>query len=222
MPYLPKVPPIHDYWTTPKSASGDSDPAPLFQSVGQCITAWERLEASFAALFSQLCDDKSQAATAMYGNLGNTRAKIEAFRLVTDTAFDKRKVPENERACLALLWRHFESATPRRNDIAHGMVMSFTINGEPMGNLLVPPWYTPKKTREKADISTLMLNNLESMVARYSYRYTRSDIDELTGKFMDFRQWVNDYAHFYNDKYLHPEMISELLREQEQRRGQAT
>lgn len=216
---LPKVSPIHDYWTTPKAASGDSDSAPLFQSVGQCITAWERLEASFASLFSLLCDDKSQAATAMYGNLGNTRAKIEAFRLIIEPAFDKRKVPENERSCLALLLRHFLSASPRRNDIAHGMVMGFTINDKSMGNLLVPPWYAHKKTREKVDTRTLMLDDLESMVAHYSYRYTRADIDALTSKFMHFRQWVNDYVHFYNDKYLRPEMIADLMRQQTQIHG---
>ncbi len=150
----------------------------------------------------------------MYGNLGNTRAKIEAFHMVAETAFEKHKVPEDEEECLSVLLKHFNSATSRRNDIAHGIVMTFESNTKSMGTLLVPPWYSYKKTREKVDIEVLMSDDLQSMVACYSYRYARHDVDALTIKFMQFRQWVNEYVHLYNDKYLRAEMIADLLRQQ--------
>lgn len=209
---LPEVPQVHDYWTPPKAVFGDSDSAPLFQSVGQSLTAWERLEFSLATLFSLLCEDKSKTAAVLYGNLGNNRAKTDAFKMVVEPAFGRRKVLSTERACLSLLLRHFEAAAPRRNDIAHGIVMSFTLNSTPMGPLLVPPWYSHKKTREKVDVKVLMSDDLESMVGRYSYRYTSADIDVFTTKFMNVRQWVNSYIHYYNDKYLRPEMIADAMR----------
>ena len=78
-------------------------------------------------------------------------------------------------------------AAKRRDDIAHGVVEGYTIDGVHIGAFLMPPEYNTGRT-------TAFITDLQDPLSfkRAKYRYTADDIKEITSKFRELERAIWD------------------------------
>jgi hypothetical protein len=106
--------------------SGDPDPQITFAAVGEALSHWEHLEGVVASLFASFVSDHGDnvpakrayvAVRTFEGRAEMLRASAEAFF----AAFPDKDVQDTYEKFL----RSIKEFSPRRNDIAHGVVAEF-------------------------------------------------------------------------------------------------
>jgi hypothetical protein len=141
------------YWDVPPRADhGDSDDDQLYRAVGYALSQWEGLEIALSGLFAVLVESKSQAATRAYGALASARARVEALASAAEVFF-ATEISSHFDTFQAIL-KVVGWAGSRRNDIAHGIVLTYarhdTVGG---GFFLVAPHYNSRKTDAFVDVT---------------------------------------------------------------------
>jgi hypothetical protein len=130
----------------PAPSSGDSDPDTLYLLVGRSLTMWEFTETQFARLFSHIIRPGigSGPAKRAYGGVVSSNGRKDLIQRSSDVFF--RFFPNGalEERIKALMENYME-ACARRNDIAHGVVIS---PGSQIGNgyYLAANLYTSKRS----------------------------------------------------------------------------
>jgi hypothetical protein len=181
------IPPIDKYWNAPPTNLDGSPNADLvYLSVGRALSEWEFAETMFASLFAELVEGESDAAKRVYGNMTSTatkRAAIEAAAEIYASRHPKGYSKEH----LKLLLAHYVSASGRRNEIAHGSVEKFDIDGKDHGFFLCPAMYNTKKNEAKTLEFWQRVAEMNSsnpfMVFGQLYRYTHTEIQQFAEKF---------------------------------------
>lgn len=175
------IPPIDKYWDRPPMKEmGDDNEDTVFLSVGRALSQWESLESILAMMFGLFVESDSSAAVRAYGAIASSTGRKDALAKAAEVFSSKRgdKFPQKD---FDLLMNHFGKAQGRRNEIAHGMVMSFKIGDQARGFFLVPAHYNSRKT----DAKTLPFwrevqqSKDEFRVFGHDYRYTSADIDHF-------------------------------------------
>ena len=175
------LPPPGEYWKAPPvKDKGDSSPDPILTHVGAALTQWEVLENTFSMLFAIFVEAKTHAARRAYGSMASTTSRRDALRNASEVFFTMRAVAQDFRDEFDQLLKHFQIASARRAEIAHGMCMGYTFGSEPFGHFLVPPDYNSRKTS-----AFIAASSEEDRFAtfRANYRYTSSDIAEFSVRF---------------------------------------
>jgi hypothetical protein len=136
----------------PPPATGDTSEDTTFAAVGRALTRWEEFEVMFASLFSTLVgtDDNTAAAIRAYGSVITFRGRAEMVRAAGEVHF--RLFPND---ALAKAFNTFvnqltNNASPRRNEIAHGIVRPYVsvVDGKAMRKFcLFPPYYAANKNQ---------------------------------------------------------------------------
>jgi hypothetical protein len=151
------------------SQSGEN----IFNSVGYALSEWEVMEEAFADLFMVMTEIVSAGSYVtvrrVYGEVEQSAGRRTALRTAGEIFFVRHA--NLERTQLGRLLTAFERAASRRDDIAHGKALSFTVNGTDMGYFLVPAGYN---LRRNAAFTGLSGTNLEDdplwfMPGRYRY-----------------------------------------------------
>jgi len=182
------------FWERPPlREAGEPNADPIYLAVGKALSQWERAEEGFAILFQILIETRSEAATRAYGSITNSAGRRQALRSAAEVTFTEKSIVEADREEFKDLLAHFERASSRRDDIAHGIVMHESVSGEdgklvqPAGWLLLVPDYNTSRTfafpQETGDVFWY----------RGKYRYNGLDVMIFRQKFKLLTEWVFDY-----------------------------
>jgi hypothetical protein len=179
-----------DFWERPPIRDkGDADAKQIFEAVGFAITFWEIAEQELATIYQLLLETSSHAAARAYGAIESNSGRRKVIEAAAEPFFGQfwndTKV---KRSFLALIdciaW-----AARRRDDIAHGITMSFAIDNKELGAFLIPPNYNTGRT-------TAFINNPETDVlafTRAKYRFVSADIQTLGQKFQELQRLMFQY-----------------------------
>lgn len=191
------ISPMHAFWDRPTPATmGEDDPNKIFLAVGGALTTWEGVEESFCSLLAILVGSKSPSLPRIYGTMISSSARIEAIKAAGEVLFDLH--PDTAaKEKFELLIKHFQKAATARNEIAHGRVCKFTLNGTHYKYFLVAPGYLTRKTEPttaffRPDVQEkYAVDNLAGINS--TYRYISSDIAHYNEKFKTLSDWAADY-----------------------------
>jgi hypothetical protein len=110
----------------PWPKSGDEDDDTLYRHVGRFLSLWEKYEASLAFLFSSFFGPLPVSAPARraFFSVRTFEGRAEMLRAASSSHFESRPSYVLTERFKDIL-RDALSFSPRRNDIAHGLVDSF-------------------------------------------------------------------------------------------------
>jgi hypothetical protein len=167
---------------------GDPIADGIYLAVGKALSQWERAEEGFAILFEILIESRSVAAARAYGSITNSAGRREALRSAAEVTFETRGIGDIDRREFKELMMHFEKASSRRDDIAHGIVMYEMVGDQNLGWFLLVPTYNTGRSdaffREQSDV----------FWDRGKYRYVAEDVSVFRGKFETLTVRVFDYV----------------------------
>ncbi len=133
---------------------GDTHEDVTFAAVGRALSQWERLEVALAGLFAAFVGGKKQEeAIAMraYGGVVASSARTVMINAAAETYFHLFPNPSLQKLVDELL-SELRNYGARRNEIAHGMVMNYSVYTPPgrkpgTGCCLFPAHYNNKKIK---------------------------------------------------------------------------
>jgi hypothetical protein len=163
-------------WDRPTDTSAKSSSASLFIELGLALSTWSNVESLTALLFCHFFSDaKSKhetllhveknasrwyAAHKLYGSMPSTASRLAALRTVASAYYINEA---DERGYLEKLIKLIENFSPRRNDLAHGVV-----NGTEDA-LLETPSFNSKE--------------LDSLLKKDGYRYNAAAVRTVRANF---------------------------------------
>lgn len=191
------IPEIHEYWDEPDTKDfGYKSEDTLFISIGHALTVWEQIENMLSMMFALFVESGSDAARRAYGAISSASGRREALGMAAQV-FAGNQVSDFPMRDFQLLMNHVGKASGRRNEIAHGIVTSFSLDGNEHGFFLVPADYNSRKTAARtiewrknlsAQTSTDQFAIFGSL-----YRYTSSDINHFRHLFKKLFQQVGGF-----------------------------
>lgn len=174
-----RLPTPHEYWRRPPPKDrGDPDSTGIHLAVGMALSKWEDMENNFAWLFGIFCQSGSSAPQRAYGSLASANARRDALWSAAVIYFEDHKIAQEDRDRVKLLLDHFQNASGRRNDVAHGKVIRVNIDGNDRGAFLVPSEYNTRKNRP---LHTYDPSDEYSFLQGV-YRYTSEDVFDFSNK----------------------------------------
>lgn len=110
----------------PWPVKGNSDGNVLYASIGRALSQWERYESRLSILFAAFVagDKKNNAARRSYVAVRTFEGRAEMLRAASSSYFEESSNTEMQEAFRDIL-RTATSYSPRRNDVAHGVVDYF-------------------------------------------------------------------------------------------------
>jgi hypothetical protein len=149
-----RVPSIWD--RPPFPQQGDADKKEIWTAVGAAISAWGEYEAALGRLFTIFIAGEfpSPQAKRAFGGIRSFEGRRDLLRGSSEAFFHYRKGTSGEQVCFKTILTDASRAVERRNDLAHGIAMAFTPEGqlEPDGFCLMPSYYDSLK-RDPNDIA---------------------------------------------------------------------
>jgi hypothetical protein len=186
-----------DFFARPEidpSIPGNSLVGAIFHAVGQALTQWESAECALALLFQVMSEAKepgaSHAVRRAFGSIEHSAGRRKALIAIAEVYFGPYWSNSVVKTPFNRLMKAFEQGSSRRDEIAHGMAYSVTVNNEPKGAFLFPSEYNTQRTFPFAG----PLENDPLAFTRAKYRYTTAVIHEFTRKFGQLRDMTYDYA----------------------------
>ena len=193
----PAIPPLHEYWKRPiLKDKGDDVPDIIFRNVGMALSTWEWIETAFAKMFGLFVEGESIAAERVYGTIIANPGKQEILRHAVEI-FAERQKTEFPMRDFNLLLNHFKEGSSVRNEIAHGIVQSFTINDDQRGFFLTPAPHNSRKT--EAITPAWLIKYAQQQPASpfkifgYDYRYTSTDIENFSMLFKELSKQASGF-----------------------------
>lgn len=157
---------VSDFNVPPRSATGNTSPRPLWESVGKALTRWSRIERELHIIFHVLIQSQTQSSWRALGALISLQSQADVIEATAGQCFQ----PKNNKNFTAIRNKLnvVRAAVARRNEFAHGQVNKF----EGKGYFLVPSQFDWRKTP---------LGGLPSETMKYFY--TSNDIRTMAEKF---------------------------------------
>jgi hypothetical protein len=164
----------------PIPIAGDVDDQAIFTAVGIALSQWEYFEGYLGEIYSFLIGSKTQTSPAMraYGSVSSFSTRIDMIRAAASSYFTIKNEPYLEE--LKQVLDEAKSFSPRRNDIAHGILQPFTKPSGlgPQTYALVPSRHATRRRRLEYNLKDGTLDII------YDYAYTSVEIRQF-GKFFD-------------------------------------
>lgn len=184
------VPPVAIWDRPPAREKGDEDADEIYRAMGSALSTWEMVEDVFATLFQELVDSESIAAKRAYGAVVASGGRRDLLKAAAEVYFHIHKIDDDFRATFKNLIEHFNLAGVRRNEIAHGHVITLFHMEEEIGSFLVPPSYNSRKTEafvtpRRGDKFSILMGD---------YRYTSEDINTFSTKLTSFHGIVLKFS----------------------------
>ena len=191
-----------NFWERPKNnLTGDSISDSLYAAVGKALSCWETVEIAMTSLFTVIVQSKSdvasRAALRIYGGISSTNAKIDALRNGGEVFFNQPGIPKALHSSFRKLMNNYSSASTLRNEIAHGLVCRHNQDKhEVEGYFLIPNIFNTRRVNidlnyyplddpsiSKDTLDTVIQKSAASYFKNAQYRYTSSQIDEISKRF---------------------------------------
>ena len=200
------IPPLNGYWNAPSPTKyGDKTCEVIFTSVGRALTEWESIETAFSLMFGLFVESGSEAAKRAYGAITSPNGRSQALLMAAEI-FAGRKKSKFPWEDFELLRKHHQNASGRRNEIAHGIVTTFNLDGTEHGCFLMPASYNSKKTDARTVEWWEKVASSEDQFEQFGagYRYTSTDINHFGHLFHQLAAQVNSFLieqiMLYNQK----------------------
>jgi hypothetical protein len=169
------------FWNRPEpSPKGDPDANDICLAVGRALAAWEEAEGALATLFCFVTrattDTVSyQAVYRAYGTIHTSTGRRDAITAAAEVHFGSYW--DNVKKPFTKVLEAVGHASKRRDDIAHGIVRSYTVDNEAFGAFLTPAEYNQNRTHASIQGDA----RLDFLRARYRYR--SAEIIDIAVKF---------------------------------------
>jgi hypothetical protein len=201
-PPTPKLPKPWD--APPPPQSGDAAEEITFTAVGRAISAWEGLEAALALVFAGfMASGNSFPAERAYGAVLTFRGRAEMIEAAAQAYFFERPDADLEKELNGCL-EAAKGFSPRRNEIAHGVVRELSILGTPIvipgqiffrpsisnGFAVLPSQYATNKTKLAPPSGLLFPVNREP-----KYIYSSAEINAFSILFRQLGDRTGGLAH---------------------------
>jgi len=126
--------------------AGERTFTPIHTAVGAALSQWEHFESGLSMLFQLLCEATTMAASRAYGTVESCYSKAQMLREAAIVFFDTRH-PFDEQYSKEIdnLVAAYENGQKYRNNIAHGMAVSYVFTRNRNGYFLCPPTSATKK-----------------------------------------------------------------------------
>ena len=150
---------------------GDAEPMMIYPMIGQVITSWEGTEIGYSYLYATVLKPTgytSPAARRAYGSIISVRSRKAMIESAAEVYFHLFPSPTIEQEMADLL-NIYMSAASRRNDIAHGVIVS--AQGPRTG------WY----------LESNLYSNKRDVTSITPYAYTSDQMKRLAGQFVKLR-----------------------------------
>lgn len=139
-------------WDVQPVPDRGSDAETLYRHVGHALSRWESFETSLATLFSFLTGARKKPATAAYmayGTIVSFSGRAEMVRAASGGYFNRHANTVLQRRCHDLV-RDALRYSPRRNEIAHGIALPYSlVLKDKSGSewVLTATWYAYNKRK---------------------------------------------------------------------------
>lgn len=169
--YLPKG---NVYDRPPFPEKGDWSESALYESIGRALSSWEFFERLFAMLFQVLIGPSLHptAGFRAYGSIVSFTSRLAMVEAATEAYFMESHQFDDKENChheLIKIFKEAKKLSDRRNDIAHGIVDSYSIpSGPVIGLALMPPDY--KTAWHELGLKT-------TFATKPKYAYTSAEIN---------------------------------------------
>jgi hypothetical protein len=161
----------------------------------------------FARAFGIFLGGSFEAANRIYGALSGFPVKLLVLQEAAGGALLEAKAGPEVRTTWNLLTSHYQEASNRRNEIAHGQVRhTIWLEGDDpppgspevahdLGFFLLPRYNNPKKTRP------FWIREEAEGVDLGKYKYTHKDLQVLTHRFQGLADWTLEFQQAYVERY---------------------
>lgn len=179
------------FWAQrPRAPCGDPAADEVYCAVGRALSEWETVETAVATLFAVVVGGHLAAKRA-YGAIASSVGRLQALKAAGDVFLEDKDQGDRDR--LSLFLRLLESASGRRNEIAHAVVVKYAAQDAPGGGFyLAPPGYMTRKTRHWIDINTTSPDPFN--FTTHNYAYTAAQINEYAAGFSSFARELQWFA----------------------------
>jgi hypothetical protein len=218
------------YWEKPtkdESKTSDHNIGPMFQAVGHALSQWEMVEEKLADLFLSLCeckDDSTREKLARtFGSIESSGARLTVLKdrlnIYLAPHLKTPKLEQHVNWFLSKLVDAVSAASPRRNEIAHGIVYTFLAqrNNELLkfnGVYLVSPKYLSGRNAAKKNSP----ENDSLWFVSSSYAYNANEVGGMALKFAALGNKVEQYLQdLSKDDSGTPKFVVDIEKAHEQR-----
>lgn len=187
--------PNHPWNPLPRQDMGDANDDVLYAAIGRALSAWEYFENLLGDTFAGLCGARvTEGAERAYGVVSSFTGR----RDMVDAAWSCH--PQRGRPELADLPKTLERAkqfAARRNEIAHGVVIGWTVSGKPRGFYLCPASYNSRKrpSRQQA-VESAADDETWMRLSIGNYAYTAEQVLYYRDQFSQLRTDIARANHF--------------------------
>jgi hypothetical protein len=191
----PKPPRPWDIPPGPPPEAADKDIATVYTAVGEALSAWERMEERLASLFAIFIglQGPSTAAERAYGSVMSFHTRKGMLEEAGTVYFRKHPDAESQ-ALFGELIQFADGFCGRRNDIAHGKVMSFLRPGSrEFIFLLWPAFYNSNKVNWRGTAK---------------FVYNSAMIRRFAAAFDDIQNMADRLIHRIEERHAPPLAIS--------------
>jgi hypothetical protein len=136
----------NDPWAMPPlAAKGDPDLHTVWRAVGEALSYWEWLEGYLSLIFCEMVSPKwSFPAHRAYGSVISFNGRADMLRNAAEAYFVTQPDAELQEKLNGIL-KVMSRASPRRNDIAHGIAQPHYLGGPMRGFVLYPAFYSTNR-----------------------------------------------------------------------------
>lgn len=194
-PRPPPTPKQPKPWDRPLNAElGDELEDATYAAIGRALSSWERFELAMGGLFSRFLGVGGDTLPAIraYGSVTTFRGRADMIQAASEAYFFARPHGDLSPRVASLL-KEARGYSPRRNEIAHGivrMIYGHSVRGvRELGFAVHPSDYATNKTKLEQGVGT------RSGIKRSpEYVYASGTIIDFSNKFAQLRQRTQKLA----------------------------
>ena len=169
------MPHLNPWDRRPRATVGDPTEDITFAAVGRALTGWELFEVWLSRIFAELTgyDRGTSPAMRAYGAIMAFGSRADMVKAAAEAYFTHHPSPgihNRLRDLLKLALKY----SPRRNEIAHGIVYDLSQRGI-ASYYLMPPEYASNKME--------MSSGKYRVVSHFRFKYASPDINHFTDCF---------------------------------------
>ena len=213
-------------WDVREAKKLESDPDALYLSIGRALSEWERMEVLLSHYFAFFCGGRDNlSARRAYGSVIAFSGRSSMLKKAAEAHFHLNRGHKMEATFLALTDRA-DKFSPRRNEIAHGIVAVIGFKAEKAESdptkrieqllrtqlwLLTPSEYAANKhILTNATEPASVLDTFESdSASKRKYAYSTVEIDHYADQFTDLR--ADLWALQFRWAEAHPEEAEDII-----------
>jgi hypothetical protein len=180
----PKEPKSNVWDRRPWPKIGDATAEVIYEAVGRALSSWEVYEGLQSVLFSVFVTPNLETKAAMraYSAVRTFEGRNEMLRAASQAYFHEQPETELQDAFKSIL-STAASFSPRRNEITHASVNSFTLeDGSATQTFALYPAYASFRERDMKNIPSYCMTKAEIDYFSMHFREMQTPVRILMGR----------------------------------------